>query len=329
MAEELQMRIHGDASLPTLVYLPGLHGDWTLAASFRKAVEGKVRFVEFTYPRTTEWTLGDYAEAVERRLLENGITSGWLLAESFSSQVAWELLERSSGAPPEEPKTPRVEVRTQATAEAPLTASLSPQRMRGGGARRAGEGCGGGTAEEEQDAPCVPSGLPSGRRQRFTAEGIILAGGFVKYPRPWRVRCAEQMLSRASDRHVRWFLGVYARYARFRHRHAPETMQGVAEFVARRTEQDRLAMLHRLRLIRENDPGAIASQTTLPVFQLFGLIDPVVPGFATKRWLKKHCPGWRESRVLCPADHNILGTAPKRSAEQVLRWLNGAQEGAR
>jgi len=30
MAEELQLRIHGQASLPTLIYLPGLHGDWTL-----------------------------------------------------------------------------------------------------------------------------------------------------------------------------------------------------------------------------------------------------------------------------------------------------------
>jgi len=27
MAEELQLRIHGEAALPTLIYLPGLHGD--------------------------------------------------------------------------------------------------------------------------------------------------------------------------------------------------------------------------------------------------------------------------------------------------------------
>jgi hypothetical protein len=27
MLEELQLRIHGEASLPTLIYLPGLHGD--------------------------------------------------------------------------------------------------------------------------------------------------------------------------------------------------------------------------------------------------------------------------------------------------------------
>ena len=94
MPEELQIRIHGEASLPTLVYLPGLHGDWTLVSSFRKAVFGRVRFIEFTYPRTLTWSLDDYATAVDSALLENGITSGWLLAESFSSQVAWPIAEK-------------------------------------------------------------------------------------------------------------------------------------------------------------------------------------------------------------------------------------------
>jgi hypothetical protein len=28
--ERLEVRVHGAASWPTLVYLPGLHGDWTL-----------------------------------------------------------------------------------------------------------------------------------------------------------------------------------------------------------------------------------------------------------------------------------------------------------
>ena len=61
MTDALQMRVHGDASLPTLVYLPGLHGDWTLVSSFRAAIAGRVRFVEFTYPLTTTWSLDDYA----------------------------------------------------------------------------------------------------------------------------------------------------------------------------------------------------------------------------------------------------------------------------
>ena len=58
MAEELQLRIHGEASLPTLIYLPGLHGDWTLIGGFRHALGGRVRFVEVTYPRTLHVVAG-------------------------------------------------------------------------------------------------------------------------------------------------------------------------------------------------------------------------------------------------------------------------------
>ena len=87
MPEELQLRIHGEASLPTLIYLPGLHGDWTLIGGFRKAIGGRVRFVEITYPRTLTWSLDDYAAAIETALAQNGITRGWLLGESYGSQV--------------------------------------------------------------------------------------------------------------------------------------------------------------------------------------------------------------------------------------------------
>lgn len=92
MAEELQVRVHGSDSLPTLVYLPGLHGDWTLIARFRKALRGRVRFVEITYPRTLTWSLEDYAAGVETNLAQHKVTRGWLLGESFSSQVVWPLL---------------------------------------------------------------------------------------------------------------------------------------------------------------------------------------------------------------------------------------------
>ena len=95
MEETLRVRIHGDPSMPTLIYLPGLHGDWTLASSFRRSVDGKVRLVEFTYPRTLTWTLNDYASAIARSLDENGITNGWLLGESFGSQIVWPLAVKS------------------------------------------------------------------------------------------------------------------------------------------------------------------------------------------------------------------------------------------
>ncbi len=94
MDETLQLRIYGDASLPTLIYLPGLHGDWTLIGGFRSAVAGKVRFVEMTYPRDIKWSLDDYAAAIEEGLMRNGISRGWLLAESFGSQPAWVMLAR-------------------------------------------------------------------------------------------------------------------------------------------------------------------------------------------------------------------------------------------
>jgi pimeloyl-ACP methyl ester carboxylesterase len=95
MSEKLEMRVYGDGSLPTLVYLPGLHGDWTLVGSFRRALGGRVRFVEMTYPRTLDWSLDDYAHAIETALAEQGIDRGWLLGESFGSQVLWSLMARS------------------------------------------------------------------------------------------------------------------------------------------------------------------------------------------------------------------------------------------
>lgn len=94
MEETLQMRIYGDATLPTLIYLPGLHGDWTLVGGFRDAIAGKVRFVEMTYPRTLTWSLDDYAAAIEAALAQQGVTHGWLLGESFGSQPLWAIVGR-------------------------------------------------------------------------------------------------------------------------------------------------------------------------------------------------------------------------------------------
>src|SRR5947209_8660937 len=85
--ESLQLRIHGSPALPTLIYLPGLHGDWTLIGRFRRALGNRVRFVEVTYPRTLDWSLADYAAGVEAALSSSRINTGWILAESFGSQV--------------------------------------------------------------------------------------------------------------------------------------------------------------------------------------------------------------------------------------------------
>ncbi|MDB6068533.1 MAG: hypothetical protein JWR26_4741 [Pedosphaera sp.] len=95
MPEELQIRIHGDSYKPTLIYLPGLHGDWSLVTGFRSALTGRARFVEITYPRSLTWNIEDYANAIEAALISRGITRGWLLGESFGSQLAWPLLGRA------------------------------------------------------------------------------------------------------------------------------------------------------------------------------------------------------------------------------------------
>lgn len=89
---ELRIRVHGNPQGATLIYLPGVHGDWTLIGGFRRALGGQLRFVEITYPRTRSGSLADYAAGLERVLAETGIHHGWLLGESFGSQIVWEVL---------------------------------------------------------------------------------------------------------------------------------------------------------------------------------------------------------------------------------------------
>jgi pimeloyl-ACP methyl ester carboxylesterase len=251
MTEKLELRIHGNAALPTLVYLPGLHGDWTLVGSFRRAVSGRVRFVEMTYPRTLAWSLDDYAREIEAALAEQGIARGWLLGESYGSQVLWNLVGRG----------------------------------------------------------------------RFQAEAVILAGGFVRHPMRWGVRVAENVCGGISLALLTRILFGYAKVARFRYRHSPETLANIHEFITRRTELDREAAVHRLRLIAQNDPRPVARQVNVPVYGLSGLIDPIVPWCCVRPWLRKNCPSLREYKLIMSADHNVLGTAARSAAAQVLRWM--------
>jgi pimeloyl-ACP methyl ester carboxylesterase len=251
MAEELQMRIHGEAGLPTLIYLPGLHGDWTLVGGFRRALAGRARFVEFIYPRTLDWSLDDYAQVIEARLLENGIARGWLLGESYGSQVLWPIV--------------------------------------------------------------------AGRR--IDVQGVVLAGGFVRHPMRWAARLAQRVAGEIPLSLLTRLMFGYARIARFRYRRSPETMASIQEFVARRTELDRQAAVHRLRLIAENDPCSIAARFSGPVFAASGFLDPIVPWFFVRRWLRRHCPALRDYRIFWRADHNVLGTAPDAVADQVIKWI--------
>jgi len=246
------MRVYGDASLPTLIYLPGLHGDWTLISSFRRALGNRVRFAEITYPRTLTWSLDDYAANVENALARNGINRGWLLGESFSSQVVW----------------------------------------------------------------------PMAARGKFQIEGIILAGGFVKHPIRAGVRFAERVGRGISLSLLIRIMFGYAKVARFRYRHSPETTANIREFIARRTERDRQAAVHRLRLIAQSDFCDIVRASKIPIFAITGFLDPIVPWIFVRRWLRKNCPALRDYKIVRRADHNVLSTAADASAEQILRWIH-------
>jgi len=279
-----------------MIYLPGIHGDWTLVSSFRAAVAGRVRFVEFTYPRTLTWSLSDYAKAAEGALLSNGVTCGWVLGESFGSQVAWELCGRG------------VTLACLAQAERPrVVASDSAPALR-----------------PRDEVRLVPPAAG----HRFQAEGLILAGGFVRHPARWGVRLARRFCCGVSLTWLTRFLYFYAKCARVRHRQAPETLASIAEFIARRNELDRQAIVHRLALIHETDLRPLASQTTIPVYALNGLFDPIVPWWLVRGWLCRHCPGYRGGTTIGPADHNVLGTAPRSAAHHILRWMAAEAVGA-
>jgi pimeloyl-ACP methyl ester carboxylesterase len=260
MDEKLQLRIYGDNSLPTLIYLPGLHGDWTLVGSFRKHVVGKVRFVEMTYPRTLVWSLDDYAAAIETALAENGITHGWLLGESFGSQPLWAIVGR----------------------------------------------------------------------KKFQADGIILAGGFVRLPMCRTLQLAQRIAGSIALALVtqiifpvtnKTFAWLYTKLARRRFHDAPETLAKINEFLERRTPLDFRAAQHRLHLIAQNDPRMTAQNASVPVFAVSGWFDPLVPWFAVRRWLRKNCPMLHDYKII-QGDHAVLVSAPKKSAGQILDWMN-------
>ena len=251
MSDQVQIRIHGPPSLPTLVFMPGLHGNWTLIGPFRRALAGRVRFVEVTYPDTLSWSLGDFAAGVEDALSAQSIHRAWILAESFSSQVAWPIIAR----------------------------------------------------------------------KKFLVEGLILAGGFVRHPMRWGVRVAERVCRDISFSLLTRLLFGYARISRWRFRHSPETIRGIEEFIESLTEQSRQAAKHRLHLVAQSDPCTIAQQTTLPVYALTGLFDPIVPWFWVRPWLKRNCAALRQYKIIYHADHNVLGTGAKAAADQVVKWM--------
>ena len=156
----------------------------------------------------------------------------------------------------------------------------------------------------------------------FAAQGVILAGGFVRYPFMPMVQLAN-CINRAVPKWVlKAFCQFYAAYAKLRHRRAPETLDAVREFVRRRTEPgDREAICHRYKLIQQSDAGELARSLNVPVYQLCGFFDPIVPWWAVRRYLERVCPAYRGWKLIWGADHNVLGTAPRAAADQTMEWI--------
>lgn len=99
---DLLTRISGPAEAPVVVYLPGLHGDWTPMWRAQGLISRNHRLIEVAYPRSaTDWTLDDYVARVEALLERLGVGGVHLLAESFGSLVGWGVCCRS----PERTKT--------------------------------------------------------------------------------------------------------------------------------------------------------------------------------------------------------------------------------
>lgn len=256
MDDTWQLRVHPartGPNAPVLVYLPGLHGDWTLVGPFRAALAGRATFAEFTYARSLETSLADYARAVTGLLHERGIERGWLLAESFGSQVAWAILAEPAAG--------------------------------------------------------------------LVVEGVVLAGGFVRYYCPGLVRLGQRTLTRMPTARLQRALRVYVRAVRWLRHRSRAFAADLEVFLARRTEPDKLAAAHRLGLIAAADWRPLVRQLRRPVFHLAGFFDPIVPPWPVRRWLRRHCPGFGGARLILASDHNVLSSAPQAAVAQVLAWL--------
>lgn len=253
--ETLEISIHGSNEHPTLIYLPGTHGDGTIITPLRHLLSPHCRFVEITYPRTTAWSLTDYARHISNALSSQGITEGWLLAESFGSQIAWSLANELAGG--------------------------------------------------------------------FHCQGIILAGGFGRHPFPWGVRLAIKGLRwlTAKESRVNRVMRIYRRMVKVCYESTSDTEQAVKSFIERRTPVDALAAIHRLYLIATNYPHESIACTQLRVYSLSGFWDGLVPWYLVTPWLRHHCPGYKESAMIYTADHNVLFSAPSKSARTILKWL--------
>lgn len=79
----------GDPNAPPIIYLPGVHGDWTAQGRARPVLTRNFHLVETAYPRIEYWTIDDFALALKDLLDSLGLDSAHIVGESFGSLVAW------------------------------------------------------------------------------------------------------------------------------------------------------------------------------------------------------------------------------------------------
>lgn len=84
-------RVSGRAEAPVVVYLPGVHGDWTAQTAARPVLTQGLRLIEVAYPRTAAWNLEEFASALGALLDELGQRRVHLVGDSFGSLVAWQF----------------------------------------------------------------------------------------------------------------------------------------------------------------------------------------------------------------------------------------------
>lgn len=94
---ELAWRVSGPPEAPVLIYVPGIHGDWTPMWRIRELLNQKLRLVEIAYPRAPEWSLDDYTARLFDLFESQNIASAHLLAESFGSLVGWDFALKHPG----------------------------------------------------------------------------------------------------------------------------------------------------------------------------------------------------------------------------------------
>ena len=90
-ASGLVHRVSGDPRAAAVIYLPGVHGDWTAQARARDILSRNFHFVETAYPRIQNWEIDDFAHSLKELLGRLGIRSVHIVGESFGSLVGWQF----------------------------------------------------------------------------------------------------------------------------------------------------------------------------------------------------------------------------------------------